>query len=219
MRVEAYIETKPGYVDSGATPNEIKPVYSAYTPPTAKKKKKVERTRFRETTHTYRQKSPQAVASAGTATATKKDASLTTQKPGKKERIRFGQAPSKTLPSAPSTATEDAGAVAPAAAPVAESVNPLETSDKPTQKTRFKATGSQLNGDAPPAPDAAEVADRQAQAAPLGLGGDTAAGKKKKTKTTTGEKTRLTDEKKKPETAAPGSTAPPAATPAPAPQQ
>jgi peptidyl-prolyl cis-trans isomerase SurA len=229
MRVEAYIETKPGYVDSGATPNEIKPVYSAYTPPTAKKKKKVERTRFRETTHTYRQKSPQAVASAGTATATKKDASLTTQKPGKKERIRFGQAPSKTLPSAPSTATEDAGAVAPAAAPVAEPVNPLETSDKPTQKTRFsahaktekkaKATGSQLNGDAPPAPDAAEVADRQAQAAPLGLGGDTAAGKKKKTKTTTGEKTRLTDEKKKPETAAPGSTAPPAATPAPAPQQ
>jgi peptidyl-prolyl cis-trans isomerase SurA len=206
MREEAYIDIKPGYSDTGASPKQIKPVYSAYTPPTAKKKKKVERTRFRETTHTYRQKSPQAVASAGTATATKKDASLTTQKPGKKEKIRFGQAPSKTLPTAQSAATEDAGAVTPAAAAASEPVNPLEASNQPTQKTRFsaraktekktKGTGAQPSADTPPAPDAAEVADRQAQAAPLGLGGDTSATKKKKTKTTTGEKTRLTDEKK-----------------------
>jgi peptidyl-prolyl cis-trans isomerase SurA len=229
MREEAYIDIKPGYVDTGASPKETKPTYSAYTPPTAKKKRKVERTRFRETTHSYRQKSPQAVASASPATATKKDASLTTQKPGKKEKIRFGQAPTKTLPTAQSTATEDAGAVAPAAnAAAPEPVNPLETSDKPTQKTRFsahaktekkaKAASSQLNGDAPPSPDAAEVADRQAQAAPLGLGGDTSASKKKKTKTTTGEKTRLTDEKKKEQTPAPDSNAPPPAAP-PTPQQ
>jgi peptidyl-prolyl cis-trans isomerase SurA len=232
MREEAYIDIKPGYVDTGASPKEIKPVYSAYTPPTAKKKKKVERTRFRETTHTFRQKSPQAVASAGTPTATKKDASLTTQKPGKKEKIRFGQAPSKTLPGAQSAATEDAGAVAPAAAAAPELANPLEASDKPTQKTRFsaraktekksKAMSAQPSGNAPPAPDAAEVADRQAQAAPLGLGGDTSASKKKKTKTTTGEKTRLTDEKKKEQTPATDSnaTTPPATpAPAPAPQQ
>jgi peptidyl-prolyl cis-trans isomerase SurA len=235
MREEAYIDIKPGYVDTGASPKETKPTYSAYTPPTAKKKKKVERTRFRETAHSFRQKSPQAVAAAGPATgpatATKKNASLTTQKPGKKEKIRFGQAPTKTLPTAQSTATEDAGAVAPVAAATPEPVNPLEVSEKPTQKTRFsahaktekkaKTAGSQLNGDAPPPPDAAEVADRQAQAAPLGLGGDTAASKKKKTKTTTGDKTRLTDEKKKEQTPAPDSSAPSPApvAPTPAPQQ
>jgi len=45
------------------------------------------------------------------------------------------------------------------------------------------------------APDAAEVADRQTQSAPLGLNGSTAK-KKKKTATTTGEKTRLSDRNK-----------------------
>ncbi len=60
MREEAFIDIKPGYVDSGASPNETKPVYSAYTPPAPKKKAKVERVRFRETTHTFRQKSSPA---------------------------------------------------------------------------------------------------------------------------------------------------------------
>ena len=30
MREEAYVEVAPGYVDTGASPKEIKPVYSAY---------------------------------------------------------------------------------------------------------------------------------------------------------------------------------------------
>jgi peptidyl-prolyl cis-trans isomerase SurA len=232
MREESYIELKPGYVDSGASPKEIKPVYSAYTPPTTKKKKKVERTRYRETTRTFRQKSTAAEAPApATATATKKNASATVERPGKKEKIRFGQAPSKTLPSAASSATEDAGAVAPstnAANAAAEPANPLEAS-APTVKQRFsdrarehkkgtpKVKGSDFDTNAPAAPDAAEVADRQQQAAPLGLGGDTAASKKKKTKTTTAEKKRLADEKKT-QTPAPDSNATPAA-PAPAPAQ
>jgi hypothetical protein len=49
---------------------------------------------------------------------------------------------------------------------------------------------------APLAPDSAEVADRQTQAGPLGLAGDTS--KKKKKATTTSDKTRLTDKKKAP---------------------
>ena len=63
MREEAYIDIAPGYVDTGASPKQIKPSYSAYTPPSVKKKKKVERTRFRETTH-FRQKGPQTAAAA-----------------------------------------------------------------------------------------------------------------------------------------------------------
>jgi peptidyl-prolyl cis-trans isomerase SurA len=234
MREEAYIDTKAGYVDSGASPKETKPVYSAYTPPTTKKKKKVERTRFRETTHTFRQKSALAAGPPAATTATKKNVNATVEKPGKKEKIRYGQAPTKTLPSAASSATEDAGATTPAANAEPEPANPLEASNKPTAKTRFsarskeekkpKAKGPQLDSETPAPPDAAEVADRQQQAAPLGLRGDTSA-KKKKTKTTTTEKTRLTDEKKKTETPAPDANAAPAApaaqtpTPAPAPQQ
>jgi peptidyl-prolyl cis-trans isomerase SurA len=229
MREEAYINIKPGYEDTGASAKQVTLTNSVYTPPTPKKKKKVERTRFRETTHTFRQKSAQAAVPADQAAATKRNASLTVEKPGKKEKIRFGQAPTKTLPAAASTATEDAGAVAPAANAEPEPANPLDAS-KPTEKTRFsarakeekknKAKGAQQDSDAPPPPDAAEVADRQQQAAPLGLDGDTSA-KKKKKKTTTGEKTRMTDEKKKPETQAPSSTdtpsAPAAQTPPPAP--
>ena len=216
MREQAYIDIKPGFTDAGASPKQIKPVWSAYTPPSPKKKKKVERTRFRESTRTYRQKTVQAAAEpvAAPAPAEKgkkknvKAVNLTTMKPGKKEKIRFGQAPTKTLPNAPETKTEDAGAVEQASTSAPEPVNPLETNARPEKKTRFtdrakqpkqpKATGPKVDKQAPAAPDAAEVADRQAQAAPLGLSGDTSAKKKKKS-TTSGDKTRLTDKNKKPE--------------------
>jgi peptidyl-prolyl cis-trans isomerase SurA len=250
MREQAFIEIKPGYADSGASPKQTKPIYSAYIPPAPKKKKKVERTRFRESTRSFRQKTTQAAAPADEAAvpakASKKDASLKAQKPGKKEKIRFGQAPTKTLPSAPAPAkTEDAGAVDQAAADIPP--NPLETRAKPTEKTRFsaraklpkqqKAKGPQPDKLAPAAPDAAEVADRQTQAAPLGLAGDTAS-KKKKKKTTESEKTRLANKSKEAAAAAkppapemtpapqvpgaPGAAIPPPApvpAPAPAPQQ
>ena len=47
LREEAFIDIKPGYVDSGASPNQTKPVYSAYTPPAPKKKKKAATLRSR----------------------------------------------------------------------------------------------------------------------------------------------------------------------------
>jgi len=238
MREQAFIDIKPGYTDSGASPKQTKPVYSAYTAPTPKKKKKVERTRFRESTRTFRQKasssaSPGEAASAAPATSAsakkskKTNASLdqASMKPGKKEKIRFGKAPSKTLPAAPVTQTEDAGAGAQIASSGPEPVNPLTASEKPTQKTRYsarakqpkqpKAAGPRTDTMAPIAPDAAEVADRQTQAGPLGLAGDTSK-KKKKKPTTTGDKTRLTD-KKKSETPAQNSGDVPLG-PAPAPQ-
>ncbi len=237
MREEAYVEVAPGYVDTGASPKQIKPTYSAYTPPAPKKKKKVERTRFRESTRGFRQKSPPPPPPAEEAAAPSQKGkkqkaepvNLATMKPGKKEKIRYGKAPTKTLPNAPATQTENAGAVQEAANNAPEPVNPLEPA-RPTQKTRFsdrakvakvakvaKANGPQTDAEAPPPPDAAEVADRQTQSTPLGLGGNTAA-KKKKQATTTGAKTRLADKNKKPGTPAqPSGEAPPA--PAPQPQQ
>ena len=62
--------------------------------------------------------------------------------------------------------------------------------------------GLQPDALAPAAADAAEVADRETQNSPLGLGGDTATKKKKKATTDEG-KTRLADKKKEPEAAQP----------------
>jgi|HubBroStandDraft_6_1064221.scaffolds.fasta_scaffold31428_2 peptidyl-prolyl cis-trans isomerase SurA len=250
MREDAYVEIKTGYADTGASGNQrVLPIsYASYTPPSPKKKKKVERTRFRETTHTFRQKSSPAPLPANTTvtvTATTPPATTpaatASMKPGKKEKIRYGQAPTKTLPSGPETPTEDAGAVAQNNEPA----NPLEPAPAPEKKTRYsdrakqpkdsKGKGAKADPLAPAAPDAAEVADRQTQSAPLGLSGDTASKKKKKNSTTTGDKTRLSDKKQTeseqkpaetpaptPIPAVPGAPAPsqaPPQTPPPAPQQ
>ncbi len=226
MREDAYVEIKTGYSDTGASGNQrVLPItYSSYTPPTPKKKKKVERTRFRETTHTFRQKTPATeaapeAAAAGAAPAAQTAANAqaappASMKPGKKEKIRYGQAPTKTLPAGPETPTEDAGA-APQVAANDEPANPLETT-APEKKTRYsdrakqpkekKPKGPTVDPLAPAAPDSAEVSDRQTQSAPLGLSGDTAANKKKKGSTTTGDKTRLSDKARpenQPQTQAP----------------
>jgi peptidyl-prolyl cis-trans isomerase SurA len=207
MREDGYVQImRPGYVDTGASAGELKQSisYSAYTPPAPKKKHKVERTRFRETTHGFRQKGPQQAAAApppANETATVQKA----EKPGKKEKIRYGQAPTKTLPKANSGATEDAGAVQ-VASSGDQPPNPLENAPPP-KKTRFsdrakikkpaKTKGAaQEDPNAPPPPDAAEVADRQTQSAPLGPADKSA--KKKQAAGTAGEKTRMSDRKKEP---------------------
>ena len=227
LREDSFIDIKPGYIDTGASPNETKPVYSAYVPPAPKKKAKVERSRYRETTHTFRQKSPQVQAAPAPAPALvkvnavkkskhAKNAEPAIEKPGKKEKIRYGQKPRETLPAAPNGTIENAGALPETASAAPEPVNPLEPA-APEQKTRFSARAKAprqvkpnsppTDALAPPAPDAAEVADRATQSGPLGLAGDTAA-KKKKKDTTENEKTRLADRKKEPAGTTPTTPAP-----------
>jgi peptidyl-prolyl cis-trans isomerase SurA len=219
MRDQAFIQVKQGYTDSAATYAELHQSisFSQYVPPAAKKKAKVERTRFRESTHTFRQKGGTATEQNAAATPapettskskkTKdKNTEQATEKPGKKEKIRFGQAPRETLPTASTnTATENAGALPETASNADQPANPLEPT-APTKKTRFSdharepkvkpstaAGASNAN-----APDAAEVADRQEQSAPLGINGGTTK-KKKKAEPTTSEKTRMSQQQKKPE--------------------
>ena len=242
LREDSFIDIKPGYTDTGASANETKPVYSAYVPPAPKKKAKIERTRYRETTHTFRQKSPEAAAPAPATPAPAvvkvnavkkskhskgaKSTDAAIEKPGKKEKIRFGQKPRETLPSAPNGTVEDAGAL-PETASAAEPANPLEPTAS-AEKTRFSSRAKTPKQPKPafprpdalsaPAPDAAEVADRATQSGPLGLAGDTAS-KKKNKETTENEKTRLADRKKgpQPETPAPQFTPTPQVPGAPAP--
>jgi len=244
MREDAYIDIAAGFTDSGASTNKrVNPIaYSQYTPPQPKKKKKIERTRFRENTH-FRSKtempsaqsaaatpdapapSPAPAASAGTQTAAAQT-SAPAMKPGKKEKIRYGQAPTKTLPTTGTAApTEDAGATGQNAAQSAVQTAQVEMPAEPVaptpQKTRYsdrarvpKDKKQQTHTDKPSypaqnpasAPDAAEVADRQTQSAALGLQGDATKKKKKQAATTSTEKTRLSDKKKSDQ---PQDTAPP----------
>jgi peptidyl-prolyl cis-trans isomerase SurA len=223
LREEAYIDIRTGYADSGASAKESKPVYSAYVPPSPKKKAKVERVRFRESGHGFRDKSGAAAAPTATdapvAAAEEvkpgkhqgKNKTPGVERPGNKEKIRYGQKPRQTLPAVPNKIIEDAGALPDGGRPAEADapVNPLEQAPA-ADKSRFskrarlpKQPKQKLTLDAqmaPAAPDSEEVADRQSQSAPLGLSGNTAA--QKKAATATGDKTRLSQKKqsKKPKT-------------------
>jgi peptidyl-prolyl cis-trans isomerase SurA len=255
LREEAYVEIKPGAVDTGASGNEMRLTYSAYTPPEVKKKKKFVRTRYRG-----RDRSKPATASAKTPAAPATGAGAATtqqasnndqkvQKPGKPEKIRFGQAPRESLPSS-QVATANAPSVGPDASPSVTTpetryVNPDGTVSTTgpavvERKTRLsnrpivhkpKKDKSAPSPDTPPTATPEEQADQKVQDAPLGLADQAAAKKKAKQK---GDKTRIEDRPKpvdetpqpylgKPE---PGSSqpsgpaaAPPDATPPAAPQQ
>ncbi|WP_164981285.1 peptidylprolyl isomerase [Silvibacterium dinghuense] len=254
LREDAYINIKSGYEDSGASPNEMKPIFSAYEPPKPKKKKKVVRARFHQRgrsagvaapeTETASAPAgaappagtpsladvPQGNAPAASATATaapaatgktrkqqeasaKATAKSSTMKAGKKEKIRFGQAPRETLPSAP-TKTEDAGATADTSTQTGTGntsnlkvVNPDGSAAAPEQveekkvKSRYSAHKSEpkkkkVDPFAPEAPSSDEVATRQQQRKALGLNGDTSK-VKKVDDSKTGPKRRMKDRKKK----------------------
>jgi peptidyl-prolyl cis-trans isomerase SurA len=290
LREEAFIDYKPGYVDTAAVVNASKPVYSAYAPPAPKKKKSVVRTRYRQKARSSKSRQtaalpnvpsladvPQSNSASATGPATPatsnpsattttaaasapaanagdskqktrlsaSTASSNTMKPGKKEKIRFGQAPRETLPKNDNTREVDAGSTSaggnePAAGAtpetqVASNVTPLNADIPPTQaaepkpqKKRFsdraklpkekKPKGPQADPFAPPPVTDEETAAQKTQSAPLGLAGDTSK-KAKKPKPT--HKTRLQDELKpadqsQPAPATPDTTPPPTPPAAPA---
>jgi peptidyl-prolyl cis-trans isomerase SurA len=231
LREDAYIDIKNGFEDSGASPNEMKPVYSAYAPPSPKRKKHVQRTRFNgrgrkaglQTVAETAEATPSNVPSLadvpqGNAAPTAKQkaaAKKATMKPGKKEKIRFGQAPRETLPPA-ATKTEDAGTdnagtqtvASNSAANNAVVLNPGDTANaqqpEPKRvKTRFSAeprkpkknNGPKVDPFAPPPATTEEMATEKQQARPLGLNGDTSK-KKKKNPRKEGPKRRMNNEKK-----------------------
>jgi peptidyl-prolyl cis-trans isomerase SurA len=139
--------------------------------------------------------------------ATTQQASNSVEKPGKREKIRFGQAPRESLPS-----SQVATAVAPdsgpsVTAPETRYVNPDGTvsgtvSDVPERKTRLsgrpvvhKAKGSKSKStDTTDQPTADDLATQKVQNAPLDLSDPNA--KKPKQK---GEKSRLADKPKEPD--------------------
>lgn len=189
LREAAYLDIKPGFVDSGASPNEIHPTYSAYEPPATKQKVHFTRARFhakpQTTTSTAQavKTAPAATAppapstsaiatpsatgaAASTAQSTQqvaKNAPSSVEKPGKREKIRYGQAPRESLPAGqglgntPTTDTQTAATQAAAsgantatqtasvATPDVHDLNPNSTAgtqapaDTATGKTRLSS--------------------------------------------------------------------------------
>ena len=221
LREEAYVEIKPGVADTGASGNEMRLTYSAYTPPDVKKKKKFARARFRgkvrstPTVQTASAKTPAGASTTDASTATTQQASNgKVMKPGKPEKIRFGQAPRESLPSS-QVALANAPSAGPDATPSVTTpetryVNPDGSVSSTTpgvneRKTRLsnrppvhkvKKDKSAPSPDTPPAATPEELAAQKVQDAPLGLADQAAAQKKAKQK---GDKTRLADKPKQPD--------------------
>ena len=105
LRDEAYIDIRPGYTDSAASPNETKPTFAAYTPPQPKKKKKQKARHYSETGRYGHAttKAPVQVASATTSetapTVAASSSSAQTKThaekkhEAKREKFRYGRAP------------------------------------------------------------------------------------------------------------------------------
>jgi peptidyl-prolyl cis-trans isomerase SurA len=123
LREDAYIDIRAGYVDSGASPKETKPVFTAYAPPVAKKKQVQQKKRFDRGTKYSTVSKPASASVAAPTAAVAPAATLTTpatpptttptsatakatakpEKPQKvkREKVRFGQAPRNSLPAGP----------------------------------------------------------------------------------------------------------------------
>ncbi len=216
LREEAAIDIKPGVVDTGASGNEMKLSYSAYTPPAPKKQKKFQRARFRgrdrsksakvETAKTAAPAAGAPAASPVAATAaaaspvtpsatkpapTQQASNQGFQKPGKREKIRFGQAPRESLPAAQvaTNATPDSGSPA-VTTPETRYVNPDgtvsgEQAAPPEHKTRLSARPVVHKPKVPKTPDTSnqptpeELAAQKVQNAPMSLTDPNAAKKPK----------------------------------------
>ncbi len=236
LRDEAAIQVRAPYSDSGATPNEIKFIEGAYQPPQPKKKKHAERGRFREKP----QRMPKETAGSGGAPpagvptldqvnsqkgSPVQVATSKTEKPGKREKIRFGQAPRETLPAGP-TREVDAGAAAPSTTESTEQaavngsapnavmtnaegdvINSGADTEK-TKKTRFtdrmkeskqkraeEKAANKKQKFAPPTFTPEQLAEQKQQQSALGLNGDTTK-QKKPNPAKAGPKRRMTNQDK-----------------------
>ncbi len=167
LRDEAAIQVKAPYSDSGATPNEIRFIEGAYQPPQPKKKKHAERARFRQLPQ-RRQKetaSNNAAPPPGVPTLDQVNSQKTppaevaaakTEKPGKREKIRFGQAPRETLPAGP-TREVDAGTGAP---PAAGATQQVAVNGAPADTVMTNAAGDVINNSEAEKPQKTRFSDR-----------------------------------------------------------
>jgi peptidyl-prolyl cis-trans isomerase SurA len=176
LREEAYIDIKPGFVDSGASPRQTKPVFSAYAPPTPKKKKVEQKQRFdrggRYSTVSKTTPAPAAtpaVASAPSATPAASDATAPAPAGGAASAT-IGEAAAAAAATATATAT--AIAATPTTATTTKAAAPAKPKKIKREKVRF---GQAPRNALPPGPQetavgagAGEATSTQTQTADAG---------------------------------------------------
>jgi peptidyl-prolyl cis-trans isomerase SurA len=122
LREEGAMDVASGFVDSGASPKQTKPVFTAYAPPVVKKKRVQQKQRFDRGGRYSAANKPATAAVAtpvaavastagstaasttGTTAKGKGKAASSKPKKIKREKIRFGQAPRNSLPAGPQEA-------------------------------------------------------------------------------------------------------------------
>jgi peptidyl-prolyl cis-trans isomerase SurA len=125
-REDAYIDIKPGFVDTGASRAQTKPEFTAYTPPPVKKKtlkkERVEQEKAQKAQAGLteaREKADEKKQAAAEAKAASQSGARRVSRPARRkkihrEKIRYGQAPRKALPPG-TTQTEQVDSSNPAA--------------------------------------------------------------------------------------------------------
>jgi peptidyl-prolyl cis-trans isomerase SurA len=160
-REDAYIDIKPGFVDTGASHQQTKPEFTAYSAPPPKKKTVKKQ-------HVEQQKAAKAqadLAAAREKEAEKQAAKVAASQPGgtssshppkkqkvHREKIRFGQAPEKALPSGPTQTAEAGNNAQPLGQTAGAAMAPSESTTTLTPGTG--ADDSNTDALAPPQPAA-----------------------------------------------------------------
>jgi peptidyl-prolyl cis-trans isomerase SurA len=230
LREKAYIDIAPGFVDTGASANQTKPVFAAATPLPVKKKVQKARLDQGRAATAKPATAASGPAAAGTAkpgaatgatsaadsaaakTKTKTVAADKKPKKIRREKIRFGQAPRNSLPTTPEetmvagadqgpgSASTEPSAPGAVAATISQTTVIEDKARRDSAKAAKAKQQAALHASAPIS--AEEKAKQQAQAAPLGLGGDTAT-KKQPTKVKGAPKERLQEKAPAPPAAKP----------------
>jgi peptidyl-prolyl cis-trans isomerase SurA len=115
LREEAYIDLRPGFIDSGASSKETKPVFAAYVPPVPKKKL-VEKKQRMDAAIAGRLAQARSATVASSVPAVQTLGKNGKPKKSKREKVRYGQAPRTALPDTPGSVDADVAAQALAAA-------------------------------------------------------------------------------------------------------
>ena len=202
LREDSFVDVRQGFVDSGASAKQSKPVFAAYVPP-APKKKQVEKQRM----------DARKLAEVTATPAVQELDKHGKPKKIKREKVRMGQAPRTALPEATTDGTAaaaSASAPGQAISPLQESTNtvaanapdeadPLAPKAPKGPKTRYSSREvevkvnekkvadkrSRIIDKAKATPATADTAEKQGkavQADALGLNGSTAVRKKVKRK-------------------------------------
>ena len=157
-REEAYVNIKDGFIDTGSSRKQTQPVYTAYSAPVVKKKvqnrQRMEQERAvkaQAALASAREKVAEkkaAKAEAGAQKGGKKNASATVKPPKiRREKIRYGQAPTNSLPAASADVAAGSGTETPVVAGQAPGVA-MAPADSVTSIST--GTGYQSNTDDDP---------------------------------------------------------------------